>query len=119
MVQFSLLNPKMMPEYLGLIPSFLTDWDARPAKEQINDNYQHGGGWRPIDKFKLVKPVTDLERHISPYRVARTLILEYPGDPPLKPLAVAQIRDETIVFYDGAFLAIFQPDYSFEVARID
>ena len=119
MIEFKMLHPSMKPDYLGLVPFFLNENDPRSAREQINDNYQHGGGWRSIEKFKLVKPVTDLERQISPYRVARSLILKYPGDPPLKPLAVAQLRDETIVLYDGAFLAIFQPDYSFEVARID
>jgi hypothetical protein len=46
-------------------------------------------------------------------------VLRYPGDPPLNPLAQARLRDELIVFYDHAIVAIVQEDGSFEVARID
>jgi hypothetical protein len=119
MLNFVCLHPKITIDHLGLIPSFLNTWDKRPAAQQIDAHYQHGGGWRPISKFKLVKEPSPLLMRVSPYRLARELVLQYPDDPPLEPFAVAQLRDETIVFYDGAFLAIFQPDYTFEISRVD
>jgi len=45
--------------------------------------------------------------------------LRYPGDPILAPLAQAKLRDELIVFYRHALVAIIQPDGSFEVSRVD
>jgi len=42
-----------------------------------------------------------------------------PGDPPFKPLAQAKLRDELIVLYEADFVAVIQPDRSFEVARMD
>ena len=34
-------------EALGFIPTFLHVDDPRPAAEQIDAAYQHGGGWKP------------------------------------------------------------------------
>jgi hypothetical protein len=100
-----LINHRMTPEYLGsYLPYFLVVEDERKAAEQFNERYKYGG-WRPFgqDKFQL----TD------------THILKYPGDPPLVPLAMTQLRDEMIFLYQGDILAIVQPDRSFEVARMD
>lgn len=44
---------------------------------------------------------------------------EYPGDPPLYPLAQTQLRDELIIFYDHEIVAVFQPDGSFEACRMN
>lgn len=90
--------------HLGFIPSFLSEYDPRPAREQLDQNYAHGGGWSPMPGWQLQ---SDGES------------LRYPGDPVLHPLAEAKLRDETIRFYDCAFVAIFQPDGSFEVDRLD
>ena len=43
----------------------------------------------------------------------------YPGDPVLPPVAERKLRDERIVMYPGAIIAVFQPDGAFEVARLD
>lgn len=51
MMRWVLFHPKMTPEMLGLIPSFLSESDPRPAREQFDENYQHGGGWRPLPNF--------------------------------------------------------------------
>lgn len=102
MIRFEFLDPRMTYEHLGLIPFFLDVNDPRPAKEQIHHNYAHGGGWRPFDKF----------------RVSQGRLL-YPGDPPMKALARAKLRDELVVYYDCSWVAIFQPDGSYEVARVD
>lgn len=94
----------MHPEVnLGLLPNFLSEDDPRSAKEQLNENYAHGGGWLPMEGFKL----TSRGR------------LSYPGDPPLRALAVTKLRHEAIVLFEHEFVAIIQPDGTFEVARMD
>lgn len=103
MIVFQSLSPYFQQEDLGLIPFFLSNLDLRSAKEQIEANYAHGGGWNPQTEFEM----------ISGNR------LKYPGDPIMKPLAKAQLREETIFFYEHAYLAIVQTDGSFEAARVD
>jgi hypothetical protein len=103
MMVWELLHPNMTPEHLGLLPGMLDLDDPRPAKEQFNENYQHGGGWLPMKGHTLS------ERNW----------LHYPGDQPLRPLAQLQFRDELIIYYDSSFVAIIQPDRSFEVCRMD
>jgi hypothetical protein len=103
MMVWVMLDPRMTPEHLGLLPMMLSEDDPRPAKEQLNESYAHGGGWRPFAGFKLKADNT----------------LTYPEDPPLKPLAQLQFRNELIVFYDSAWVAIIQEDRSFEVNRMD
>jgi hypothetical protein len=96
-------HPSASMDLLGLVPAFLDERDPRPAREQIDANYQHGGGWRPMPKFKLLPDGR----------------LSYPGDDPLPVLAETRLRDEVIRFYDCSWLAIVQPDGSFEVSRVD
>lgn len=96
------LHPKATPEMLGFIPSFLDENDPRPAAEQFDSNYI--SGWRPFQGFKLNMA---------------TLELEYPNDPPTVPLAYAEFRNELIVVYQHAWVAIIQWDKSFEVSRMD
>jgi hypothetical protein len=89
---------------LGEIPNFLDDADPDSAKEQINKNYGHGGGWHQFHGFTLHSP------HNALYSA---------NDPPLYVLAYTQLRDELICFYRGAWVAIIQPNRDFEVAKID
>jgi hypothetical protein len=105
MMVWELLHPNMTPEHLGFIPFWIREDDPDPAWKQIDKNYGHGGGWRHGNmNFRM--------RY-------KSHALHYPGDPDLYPLAQAKLRDELIVFYDHAIVAIIQPDRSFEVARID
>jgi hypothetical protein len=67
---------------LGFLPSLIHDADQRRVAEQLNDRYAHGGGWRPMPGFTLNKT---------------TLALKYPEDPPMHPLAMSTLRDETLV----------------------
>jgi hypothetical protein len=97
------LHPKATPEMLGFIPEFLNENDPRPAREQLDDNYSHGGGVIPIPGFELL-PNGDLK---------------YPGDPPLAPLAETRLRDEIIRVYHYSWVVIIQPDGSFIVARMN
>jgi hypothetical protein len=103
MSTWQMLHPAMTLAHLGLLPMMLNARDPRPAREQFHSNYAHGGGWCPITGFRLMHDHT----------------LAYPGDPPLTPRAQLQFRNELIVFYDYAWVAIIQPDRSFEVSRMD
>jgi len=103
MMTWALLDSRMTPEHLGLLPGMLDPADPRPAREQFDANYQHGGGWDPFKGFTL--------------RADNSL--SYPGDPPTKPLAMTTLRDELIVFYQYSWVAIIQPDRSFECCRMD
>ncbi len=104
MPSFTILRPRATEEHLGFIPLMLSDSDPRPAREQFDQNYAHGGGWRPMQGWS-----------IRPHDGS----LKYPGDPAMLPIARAQLHDETIFVYESAWVAIVQPDGSFEVARMD
>jgi hypothetical protein len=91
------------PNFVGYIPTFLELDDPRPAKEQFAERYVYGG-WRPQEGFVNVRS--------SP-------ILEYPGDPPLKPIACMKLRNEMIFVYLHGYVSIFQLDGSFEACRMD
>jgi len=91
------------PDHVGLIPHWLDEDDKRPAREQLNEHYMHGGGWQTFDGFKLKRDHT----------------LEFDGDEPLQPLALMWLRDEMIAMYRYGWVMILQPDGSFEVSRMD
>jgi hypothetical protein len=96
-----LKHPSARPDHLGFIPSFLHEGDPRPAREQINENYV--SGWSPFHGITMDEGC-----------------LRYPGDPPFPLIAESKLRDETIrLYFPGAWVAIIQPDGSYEVAKID
>lgn len=93
-------------DMVGLIPMFLDEDDPRPAREQLNENYAHGGGWRPIKGFTLNKDVG--------------MGIQYPGDPVLMPVAVMRLRTEEIWVYRHSIVLIFDAATGkYEVARMD
>ena len=92
-----------LEDICGFIPTFLSLADPRPAREQLDSAYQHGGGWRPQTGFTMHGGMS----------------LHYPGDPPFRPLAMARFRDEKIVIYEHEYVAIIQPDGSFEASRMN
>jgi hypothetical protein len=99
---WKLIHPRADHDMLGYVPRFLVEADQRPAKEQFAERYEFGG-WRPNPGFEQLP-----NGH-----------MQYPGDPALPPIAERRLRDERIVMFPGALFAIFQPDGSFEMARID
>lgn len=105
MIQFRPLDPHFRPEHLGFIPHFLDERVPLPAWQQINDNYQHGGGW------------TSFKRHWN--LDLATMTLRYPGDPSMKPIAVADLRDEQIFIYPYSWVLILQANMQWDLARID
>lgn len=101
---WELLHPDMTPEHLGFLPFIIDASDPRPVEAQVEERYQHGGGWRPNCKWAM-----------DPNTKAITFL----GDKPLQPLARIQVNGETVYVYDHAYVAIVQPDGSYEVGRMD
>lgn len=99
-MKWTLLHPKATPAHLGYIPGFLKEEDPRPAAEQFRERYV--GGWHPFAGFKMTGEG-----------------LEYPGDPPMPAVAALKFRDEWIYLYAHAWVAIVQPDGTYEVSRMD
>ena len=100
-----LIGVREDPEHdVGLIPTFLRIDDPRPAAVQFDERYHFGGGWQPQSGL------TKGRRRYS---------LDYPGDPPLEPIAAMILREETIMIYPHAYVAIWQKDGSFEACRMD
>ena len=102
-MEWILLHPGVTPEHLGYIPSFLDENDPDPARAQFNKNYRHGGGWIPFKGFTMLPNGN----------------LKYPNDPPVPLLAETRLRHETIRFYAHSWIAIVQPDGTYEIARLD
>lgn len=103
MIQFQILDQRYSEESLGFIPSFLSHADGRPARDQFNERYAHGGGWQPMSGWSM-GPVGEIL---------------YPGEPALPPIAVAALGSEVIRIYPHAWVSITQEDGSFEVSRMD
>jgi len=107
MLDFKVIDPDIDPWYaqqmVGFIPAMLSEDSPFTAKQQLDMNYQHGGGWSPFAGF-----VMGTDR-----------ALWYPGDKPLFPFAEFSLREETILVYPHAWVAIIQEDGSYEVARMD
>lgn len=103
MLRFEHLHPRA-DDYLGFIPEFFNPHDPRPAREQLDTAYAHGGGWHPLSGW--------IFDH-------KTQKIKYPGDPALSPVAYAGLRNEHIYVYPHAWVAIVQEDGTFEVARMD
>lgn len=96
-------HPRATLDHIGCIPDMLSRLNPKPAREQLNDGYGHGGGWRPQPGFKLDED----DR------------LKYPGDPWLLPLFEILLRKERVVIYEYGIVAVIQADRSFEVCRMD
>jgi hypothetical protein len=96
-------DPRLDLDILGFIPTFFDLDDPRSAREQIDVNYAHGGGWHPFSGFKLLANGD----------------LHFPEDPPTKLLATSRFRDEKIFFYEHGWLRVEQPDGTWEISRID
>jgi hypothetical protein len=102
-MKWTLKHPKATFEMLGYIPLFLNEAMPGTAREQLHHNYAHGGGWQPFNGFTMLPSGN----------------MKYPGDPETQLLAEARLRNETIRVYTHAWVAIVQPDGTFEVARMD
>lgn len=97
------LHPRVTADHVGMIPNWLFENNPQSASVQLHNAYGHGGGWRPFIGFQLEDDNS----------------LTFPGDPALKPIAEMHLRDELIFIYEYAWVAIIQPDRSYEVCRMD
>jgi hypothetical protein len=91
-------------ELLGFLPDIIRKDDPRPVAEQVNDRYAHGGGWRPMRGWELDR---------------ETYAITYLEDPPYKPIAATKIKNEFVLVYPHAWVAVVQENGAFEVARMD
>ena len=105
-------NPRHGGDSVGYLPHFFNESDPRPAKAQAHDNYAHGGGWNPFNGFELSKEIAENE-------LTETYSIKYPGDPAYHELARGKLRNELIVVFPHAWVAIIQPDETFEISRMD
>lgn len=94
------------PHHVGIIPQMLDPHDPDSAAKQFDKNYQHGGGWRPMQPNKWTFD-------------AETKQIAYPKDAPYVARALMEFKDEKIYVYDHGWVCIVQPDGSFEVSRMD
>lgn len=101
MIVWTAKHPQAHLDMMGFIPSFISEEDPRPVKEQIAERYV--SGWHPMPGFKMLPNGN----------------LQYPGDPPVALLFEAKLREEVLRFYNSAWFAIVQPDGSFEASRLD
>ena len=101
---WKLLHPAVELEMMGYIPEWLHQEDPRSISKQLDAAYTFGG-WQPFGEGE--------------WTVLDKRALKYPGDPVMKPLAEAKLRDEVICYYGHDLFAVFQKDGSFEVARLD
>lgn len=103
LLRWEFLHPLMTYDRLGYLPGMLSDATTMRARDQLDRGYQNGGGWRAFKGHTL-----NADNSLS-----------YPEDPDLIPLAQTRLRDELIVFYEHSWVAIIQPDRSFEICRMD
>lgn len=94
---------------LGFLPMFFSEDDERSARDQLDANYQHGGGVLPSQGFTM-----NLDREYP----AKTT-MSYPEDPDLRVVGWAKLRDELILVCEYAYVVIVQPDDSFIITRCD
>jgi hypothetical protein len=95
------------PDLVGLIPSFICETDPRPVTQQIDDNYQHGGGWRPLPGMTLSPGLVLLGGDPEPYR-------------PIAITRLAEREDQTLVIiFERGVTAVVEADGSYQVARLD
>lgn len=103
-VQVKFLHPQANNYHVGEIPYWLDEANPKTAAEQLNDGYAFGG-WQPFGAGVV--------------RLNADNSFSYPGDPPQHPIAEMHLRDELILMYQHSWVAVVQPDRSFELCRMD
>lgn len=93
-------------DLLGFLPSIISDKYTGTVAEQIAEGYAHGGGYSPFGEGQWTYD-------------PETQTLQYPGDPPMTPLARTVVRDEIVLLYEASMVCIVQKDGSFAVTRMD
>lgn len=100
------------PECLGILPAIIHPNSNQSAKEQIEVEYSHGGGYLPFGDGKFT-----LENWPEIGRAR----LRYPGDPAFGEIArcVINATKETCILFDSELVAVVQYNGDFEIIRMD
>jgi hypothetical protein len=97
-------------EAAGMLPEILRPDDPRPVKEQLNDRYSHGGGFMASKGFTFKK---EGDKAILSYEIED-------DDPEIyQEWSRSKVNDEELYLFDASFMAIVQPDGTYEVTRVD
>jgi hypothetical protein len=101
------------PEMLGMLPQIfgVVEHEGKTAKEMVNLEYGHGGGWHPFggDKWSI--------QHLLGQDV-----LSYGTDDDAEAYRIVaswKVGDETVRLWEGSWVSITQKDGAFEVSRMD
>lgn len=116
---FSQEDGETLGRALGYLPEIIRDDDPRPAITQINERYAHGGGWYPVKGWAQLMPLEPVANHEA---FLTSLRIQYPGDPPLDPVAVMLLpqSNELVAVYQSAWVMVVDlDDRTYEVARLD
>ena len=103
-----------LTDAVGLIPAFFDPSDARDAREQIEDNYAHGGGWRPHP--------TPEHWTFDPQTLTVTYDDKDPYEEPEQYHALASAKlpnGQAIIVFQSAWLLVVDPDGKWQIARVD
>lgn len=109
LLPLELVHPQATPEMLGYLPCWLDPADPLCAVEQFDRHYRRFGGWREVPGWQM----------IGEGRTCYLQCVTYPSDPIRPLLAKMQLRDETVLFFHGAYTAVQQADGSLSIARMD
>jgi hypothetical protein len=93
--------------------------DPRPAKEQLDANYQHGGGWRPSEVWTTEKPKGWKLTPGSTIGGAIEWVDSEGVEGPYEPLAFTKIHRDVVVMYPLELVLILSPNGSFEICRMN
>ena len=99
------------PDIAGLLPFIFLNSDPASAKEQIAARYVHGGGWWPFEGFTYDPDMHTLRPPGEPPRRELSRTLLHLGDPDLP--------TELLILFQDSWVAIVQPDGTYEVCRMD
>ena len=95
-------------EEAGHLPMIFLEEDPRSAQEQAETNYAHGGGWMSFEGFTLGGSKEN------------GFTLNYPEDQPMNELSRADFHDQTLVLFEGSWVAIIEEDDTMsDVSRMD
>lgn len=103
MIQFERLRASSIDWVGPYLPHWFNPNVEETAQQAIHRHYGHGGGWQPFHGFVM-----------GPGNA-----LAYPGDPKLYPVARATFRGQEIYVYEHSWIAVVNPDGSYEVCRVD
>ena len=104
MIKFEMFNGHHQEE-LGLIPSMINMFSEDDVATQLDNNYQHGGGFRNQEGFTYSHDDNDS--------------MSYSDDPPMYPIAKFVAGSETVFVYPHAYVAVIQEDETHVISRMD